>query len=266
MLNLDVMTRTTVICGHSKVGLIREADEVFDEMPDRNIVCSNRVIISYNKKGLICLHSMFLGANNVDLQISLTKSTSSIPKLDANHADVDEDLCGNVDCGRGICKSPAANMAGFVCVCEPGWSQLHFGNHFRFLPCNIPDCDYQFSCYNESLDHSKPPFLNSTAGNIFDPCFWSFCGEGECERISAFDHKCKCKEGYSNLLNISNFPCIKECMLDANCDNLGYSLTNSTPSSSPKVDSNHSEGSVFTANLLRLLLVLITIVAASPPL
>ncbi|KAI0498457.1 hypothetical protein KFK09_019343 [Dendrobium nobile] len=176
----------------------------------------------------------------------------------------DEDICGKVECGKGTCKSPAANMAGFVCECDRGWSQLHFGNHFRFLPCNIPDCDFNFSCYNVSFDQSMPPFPNSstTGNNIFDPCFWSYCGDGDCERISPFAHKCVCKEGFSNLLNISSFPCIKECVLVADCDNLGISLTNTT-SSSPKLAANHAEGSVSATSLLWLLLVLITVLTAS---
>ncbi|XP_020704921.1 uncharacterized protein LOC110115867 [Dendrobium catenatum] len=176
----------------------------------------------------------------------------------------DEDICGKVECGKGTCKSPAANMAGFVCECDRGWSQLHFGNHFRFLPCNIPDCDFNFSCYNVSFDQSMPPFPNSssTGNNIFDPCFWSYCGDGDCERISPFAHKCVCKEGFSNLLNISSFPCIKECVLVADCDNLGISLTNTT-SSSPKLAANHAEGSVSATSLLWLLLVLVTVLMAS---
>lgn len=42
-------------------------------------------------------------------------------------------------------------------------------------------------------------------------CIWSFCGRGRCVRTTSLGHRCECKEGFSNLLNHTNLPCLKEC-------------------------------------------------------
>lgn len=44
-------------------------------------------------------------------------------------------------------------------------------------------------------------------------CNWVDCGGGSCNKTSPLTYKCDCLEGYYNLLNITSFPCYKECKL-----------------------------------------------------
>ncbi|KAK3040537.1 hypothetical protein RJ639_028983 [Escallonia herrerae] len=47
--------------------------------------------------------------------------------------------------------------------------------------------------------------------SFFEPCHWADCGGGTCNKTSAFIHRCDCSEGYYNLLNMTAFPCFREC-------------------------------------------------------
>ncbi|KAL4324586.1 hypothetical protein GQ457_11G000230 [Hibiscus cannabinus] len=47
--------------------------------------------------------------------------------------------------------------------------------------------------------------------SIFDICRWTKCGGGSCNKTSPFTYDCRCSEGYFNLLNVSAFPCYREC-------------------------------------------------------
>ncbi|KAG6520814.1 hypothetical protein ZIOFF_017875 [Zingiber officinale] len=98
-------------------------------------------------------------------------------------------------------------------------------------------------CYNDSM--ARPPSTITQPSNrslLFDPCMWSFCGRGRCARTTSFGHRCECKEGFSNLLNDTNLPCLKECVVTADCPILGFALSNG--SSSPPNFSYRSSGGV----------------------
>ncbi|XP_020258956.1 slit homolog 2 protein-like isoform X2 [Asparagus officinalis] len=118
-------------------------------------------------------------------------------------------LCDAVECGRGECHVSLSRTFGFACQCNPGWSQFHIGDHFRFLPCVIPNCSINYSCTNVSV--SPAPAASPTNLSLFDPCKWAYCGGGKCSQISTYEHKCVCNEGYSNIFNASAFPCYKDC-------------------------------------------------------
>ncbi|XP_008809381.2 neurogenic locus notch homolog protein 3-like [Phoenix dactylifera] len=175
--------------------------------------------------------------------------------------------CANVDCGKGTCNASFDHTFGFVCECKPGWSQFHIGDSFRFSPCVIPNCSINYSCYNHSEAPAPSPPTPSNS-SMFDPCFGSYCGGGTCVKTSSFDHRCECKEGFSNLLNETRFPCYRDCSLGADCANLGITLPNattpssppslSTPSSPPSLSDNGSSfaGDSFAPNNLLWLLVL----------
>ena len=42
-------------------------------------------------------------------------------------------------------------------------------------------------------------------------CYWIYCGEGTCNKTATYKHVCECNPGYSNLLNITHFPCYRQC-------------------------------------------------------
>ena len=50
-------------------------------------------------------------------------------------------------------------------------------------------------------------------------CSWVDCGGGSCNKTSPFTYKCDCLADYDNLLNITAFPCYKDCKL------ISYSLS-----------------------------------------
>ncbi|XP_010917797.1 uncharacterized protein [Elaeis guineensis] len=166
--------------------------------------------------------------------------------------------CDKVECGKGTCKASSDDVFGYVCKCNSGWSQFHIGDSFRFSPCVMPNCSINYSCSNQSQppSPSPPPATNSS---MLDPCFWSYCGGGTCIKTSTIDHRCECKEGFSNLLNETRFPCYRDCSLGGDCSSLGITVSNSTTSASPPSlsdNGNSFAGDPFAPNNLLWLLVL----------
>ncbi|KAJ6846237.1 uncharacterized protein M6B38_279340 [Iris pallida] len=162
-------------------------------------------------------------------------------------------LCDTVKCGEGSCEVSLNHSLGFICKCNQGWSQLHLGDHFKFLPCIIPNCSLNYSCTKDSGAPAPAPApLPPPPSNlsVFDPCMWAFCGGGECSSVaSTYEHKCNCKEGFTNLFNSTTFPCYRDCSIGADCVNLGINLSNSTSSaaSPPNIhaDANSSAADPF---------------------
>ncbi|KAH0464210.1 hypothetical protein IEQ34_006996 [Dendrobium chrysotoxum] len=150
-------------------------------------------------------------------------------------------LCNAVDCGKGICKVSENHTFGFMCECNPGWNQFNGSDNFSFLPCVIPQCTIDSSCSNNSPAPAPAPApFPAPPSNIslFDPCTWSFCGGGQCSRTSTFEHQCECKLGYNNLLNVSSFPCYRQCSIGGDCVNLGINVSNSSSSASSSTNLN----------------------------
>ncbi|KAJ6812156.1 slit-like protein 2 protein-like isoform X2 [Iris pallida] len=58
---------------------------------------------------------------------------------------ISDGLCDTVKCGEGSCEVSLNHSLGFICKCNQGWSQLHLGDHFKFLPCIIPNCNLSLS-------------------------------------------------------------------------------------------------------------------------
>ncbi|XAR57278.1 hypothetical protein NMG60_11025355 [Bertholletia excelsa] len=153
-------------------------------------------------------------------------------------ADLDN-VCKDVECGKGTCKPSDNSTFLFECVCEPGWKQTAGSdrhNAHKFLPCVIPNCTLNYSCTEAPPpDQDRESRVNTS---VFDPCHWSNCGGGTCNKTSLFTYSCECKEGYSNLLNFSALPCFKECSIGADCTNLGITLRNESTSPPPSLAEN----------------------------
>ncbi|THG10792.1 hypothetical protein TEA_010700 [Camellia sinensis var. sinensis] len=92
-----------------------------------------------------------------------------------------------------------------------------------------------YSCMPAAPPSPSVP-LNSS---VFDPCYFVYCGEGTCTKNKTMTHTCQCNPGYSNLLNITAFPCYSDCALGSDCEKLGIKVSNSTSSS------NSNQGSSF---------------------
>ncbi|XP_017231358.1 uncharacterized protein LOC108205795 isoform X2 [Daucus carota subsp. sativus] len=135
------------------------------------------------------------------------------------------DICKEVSCGKGTCEANLGSQFGFKCKCEAGWSRNRPNQEdFDFLPCIIPNCSLDYSCMP-----AAPPAPSVPANeSVFDPCYYAYCGEGECKKNLTYGQTCNCKPGYSNLLNITSFPCFNECALGSDCERLGINVSRST--------------------------------------
>ncbi|XVF06292.1 hypothetical protein REPUB_Repub06bG0034700 [Reevesia pubescens] len=148
-----------------------------------------------------------------------------------------EMLCDEVECGRGTCRANISYPLNYICECESGWKRTidddNDDDDFMFLPCVIPNCTLDYSC-----QPAPPPVSEREVPrnlSFFDPCYWIYCGEGTCNKTDTYKHICECRPGYSNLLNITYFPCYSQCTLRFDCYRLGITVSNqeTTPSSSP---------------------------------
>ncbi|KAG8499751.1 hypothetical protein CXB51_006568 [Gossypium anomalum] len=163
-----------------------------------------------------------------------------------------DDVCKEVECGRGKCK-PSINgtLPFYVCECDPGWKQTFSDKddhaHLKFLPCIVPNCSMNNVC--SAAPSPAQEEASDSDQSAFDICRWTNCGGGSCNRTSPFTYDCRCSEGYFNLLNVSAFPCYKECAIGLDCANLGISLTNKSTSVTPTPTPSTSQNDVNQACL-----------------
>ncbi|KAL1220672.1 hypothetical protein V5N11_003375 [Cardamine amara subsp. amara] len=138
-------------------------------------------------------------------------------------------ICKDVLCGKGKCKESSNSTFNFMyeCECDNGWKQ--FTPHLKFLPCVIPNCTFDLTC-GKAASPSQPKTLpkDNVTNSIFDVCKWVDCGGGSCNSTKPFLYSCDCHEGYRNLMNITAFPCLKECALGTNCSGLGIPMSNAS--------------------------------------
>ncbi|KAF6177018.1 hypothetical protein GIB67_040916 [Kingdonia uniflora] len=191
----------------------------------------------------------------------ITASDSLSPRHSPNFED---EICKEVECGKGTCNASVNYDFGYICQCETGWRQNHVNTSdhedYRFLPCVIPNCTLNYSC----TDAPPPtPDIDDSPMNksFFDPCYWSYCGEGTCTKSLRYGYKCKCNEGYSNLLNITAFPCYSKCVLGSDCASLGITVSNdsSTSTSLPKSGSSVPTGSFLWLTILIMSLAIVSL-------
>ncbi|KAE8663043.1 PITH domain-containing protein [Hibiscus syriacus] len=110
----------------------------------------------------------------------------------------------------------------YVCECDPGWKMSRDGYLFRFLACVIPNCTLDYSC--QPAPRPVPQREVPRNSSFFDPCSWTYCGEGTCNRTDTYKHVCECRPGFSNLLNRTYFPCYSQCTLGSDCSRLGITV------------------------------------------
>ncbi|KAI3459418.1 hypothetical protein Pfo_016081 [Paulownia fortunei] len=149
------------------------------------------------------------------------------------------DACEETVCGRGTCLPSNNSTFGFECECEPGWQQarLEDDDYLKFLPCVIPNCTLNYTCAN------APPARNNQQRpnlSFFDPCYWTDCGGGRCNRTSTFTHTCECEVGFYNLLNATVFPCYRQCAFGEDCPSLGFNTSTSILDPNPFFPDNYN--------------------------
>ncbi|KAM0895562.1 hypothetical protein ACQ4PT_023756 [Festuca glaucescens] len=117
-------------------------------------------------------------------------------------------LCKAVACGKGNC-TVTSGLPGYRYDCDPGWTQMHVGDDLRFLPCVIPNS-----------------------------CELAYCGSGgTCKNGTGLSYHCECKEGFSNVLNMTTMPCFHECSYGADCVALGILPSSNSTSAAPPAGS-----------------------------
>ncbi|MBA0817792.1 hypothetical protein Gohar_003700 [Gossypium harknessii] len=170
------------------------------------------------------------------LHLSIAKSDFLSPLFPP----IFDDVCKEVHCGKGKCKPSSNGTLPYTCECDIGWKQTaaDHDDHPKFLPCIFPNCTLDTSCAA-----APPPVQEKEAKanrSIFDICRWTNCGGGSCNKTSPFTYDCKCSEGYFNLLNVSVFPCYRECAIGLDCANLGITTSNKSTSATPSSSQNNA--------------------------
>ncbi|KAF9670086.1 hypothetical protein SADUNF_Sadunf13G0031900 [Salix dunnii] len=157
--------------------------------------------------------------------------------LDGNLTAFYERLCAEVDCGKGTCVGNMSYPLNYKCECQSGWKQALYDDdddddENKFLPCVIPNCTLNYG----TCQPAPPPVPQKEAphnSSFFDrnhhnkTCYWMYCGEGQCTKNGTYRHTCTCNPGFTNLLNISYYPCYSTCTLGSDCDAI-IKVANST--------------------------------------
>ncbi|KAK4799418.1 hypothetical protein SAY86_024783 [Trapa natans] len=153
---------------------------------------------------------------------------------------LNETICDAVECGKGKCVSNARAPFAFICECDAGWKRTRLENedNVKYLPCVIPNCSIEYSCMPAPAPLPPVPYNVS----FFDPCYWAYCGGGTCTKSSNYEHTCQCNPGYSNLMNITVFPCYNACAIGSDCSKLGIKVADST--STPGSSDSHAPTSL----------------------
>ncbi|MBA0751926.1 hypothetical protein Gogos_000814 [Gossypium gossypioides] len=99
-------------------------------------------------------------------------------------------LCDDVDCGKGTCKADISYPLNYICECDAGWKRTQDDSDddddHKFLPCVIPNCTLDYSC-----QPAPPPVPQREVprnSSLFDPCYWAYCGEGNCNKTATYKY------------------------------------------------------------------------------
>ncbi|KAK7354907.1 hypothetical protein VNO80_14149 [Phaseolus coccineus] len=173
-----------------------------------------------------------------------------------------DEVCKAVECGKGTCKASENSTFFFECECQPGWKQTLSNDDdsgLKFLPCIVPNCTLDYSCSKAPAPAPVEEKATKSNESIFDACNWVDCGGGSCNKTSMSSYNCECDAGYYNLLNVTSFPCFRECSLGMGCSELGISVTNSSTSAPPALNDNtKNEGnSILQGSFLRVTMVVL---------
>ncbi|XP_075655755.1 uncharacterized protein LOC142625891 isoform X4 [Castanea sativa] len=160
------------------------------------------------------------------------------------------DPCHRTNCGGGFCNK----SSNFTYSCECAKDYYNILNDTS-LPC-LQDCAIGTDCSTLGISSSNkstsatPTFSNDGTINyscmnasfpvqdkgsranesIFDPCHWTDCGGGFCNKTSNFTYSCECTKDYYNILNDTSLPCFQDCAIGIDCSTLEISSSNKSTS------------------------------------
>ncbi|KAL7126343.1 hypothetical protein ABFS83_14G179700 [Erythranthe nasuta] len=185
-----------------------------------------------------------------------TKGDTNIPP---SLSPLFDNICNEVECGKGSCEAAPGKPFNYKCDCEDGWKRTRFDDEqdLEFVPCTIPNCTLDYSCMPAAPPAPAVPHNSS----FFDPCYWIYCGEGKCTKNTTRAHTCQCNPGYSNLLNITAFPCYNDCAIGSeSCERLGIRSASSTSNPSSKNNDNN-QAIAFSMGKFNLMTILLATTA-----
>ncbi|KAJ6762916.1 NEUROGENIC LOCUS NOTCH-LIKE PROTEIN [Salix purpurea] len=130
----------------------------------------------------------------------------------------------------------------------------------EFLPCVFPNCTLN---YGTGQPAPPPVPQKEVPRNIsaFDPCYWMYCGEGQCTKNGTYRHTCTCNPGFSNLLNISYYPCYGPATLGSDCNDI-IKVANSTSSGNGTTTGSNPASTILPAKLQWMVILLISMLMA----
>lgn len=96
---------------------------------------------------LICLFHNGFGILIVFSHLGIVQSTC-----------IDQ-ICNEVECGKGNCSASINYPLGYRCECQKGWKRVRLDeddtDKLKFLPCVIPNCKFQLSSTALSMNLFK---------------------------------------------------------------------------------------------------------------
>lgn len=89
---------------------------------------------------------------------------------------VSDNICGEVQCGKGTCEANQSYPFNFKCNCENGWKRTRLDDeqNLEYLPCIIPDCNFLTSAFYRSYKVSQYDG-QINCHNYFDRKIYSNC-------------------------------------------------------------------------------------------
>ncbi|KAJ7520334.1 hypothetical protein O6H91_19G001600 [Diphasiastrum complanatum] len=208
------------VCGKGDCVLANASTSL---LPSYTCRCHNGSGNIFNSPSSLCVSKCNIGADCKSLGIVSPFPPPPPPPLPGTTS-----ICSGIDCQMGNCvPNPQQLLAPYQCQCDDGWKNLL---NLTYLPCGLPDCDFQINCPNSGLVRSPPasktfgmapapsPLSSSTLLNI---CSTSVCGDGDCiltnSKILLPSYTCKCHQGAYSLFNSSSAMCVASCNLGFNC-------------------------------------------------
>ncbi|XP_047084631.1 fibropellin-1-like isoform X1 [Lolium rigidum] len=157
-------------------------------------------------------------------------------------------VCEAAPCGKGNCTE-TSGLPGYMCDCDPGWTQMHVGDHLRFLPCVIPNCTINRSCSNDTSALAPAPSPRNFSLSP-DACDFAYCGSGgTCKNGTGLSYHCECKEGFNNVLNMTTMPCYQDCSYGADCAALGILPSSNSTAAPPAGSASNAPASAFAVSV-----------------
>ncbi|KAJ6694170.1 hypothetical protein OIU85_004911 [Salix viminalis] len=184
--------------------------------------------------------------------------------LDSNHtASFYEKLCEEVDCGKGKCVVDKSYPWNYKCECQSGWKQALYDNdedETEFLPCVFPNCTLNYGAGQPA----PPPVPQRKFPGTSPPSILAIGCTVEkvnAQKMEHTDTRVHAILVYSNLLNISYYPCYGPATLGSDCNDI-IKVANSTSSGNGTTTGSNPASTILPAKFQWMVILLISMLMA----